>query len=147
MNYSFLCPHKQLKRIGENFDRCLDCGQSLINPKYQELRNKTRQDFTKENRSFTRNFDQNFSNVIDEMDEVSDRPMYEYYTDKNFVNLIKINRQIQFQRFPPVYQTWVNDQMSYLSDAQLEEILTNVQAMRIDDLQYEQLSQKFRTTF
>jgi len=137
---STLCPHNRLVRIGKDFDRCLVCGQSMINHTYANLRNKTRQEWTKENKSFVRNFDRNFSNVIEETDGFANQPLYEYYTDRNIVNLILLNRQSQFQSVPPVYQIWVNGEMSYLPYNKVNDILDSVGAVRIDKDEYDQLS-------
>ncbi|AGD92239.1 hypothetical protein LBA_00319 [Megavirus lba] len=133
--YSMICSHPRLQRINDNFVRCQACGQSMISQKTLPT-NKTIRDFTKENKYFTRNFDRNFSNVLDEVDEISSVPKYEYYTDKLMVNYIRINKAIQFMADPPKYQVDINAQINYLTQANIDKMLRDISAIRIDQSQY-----------
>lgn len=132
--YSKICNHTRLNRIDENFVRCLDCGQSMISQQ-KMLMNKTRKDFTKENKSFCRNFDRNFTNIIEETDEESSQPFFEYYTDKNWINLIIINRTVQFKSNPPKYQIKINGRQLYLTDQEINKILMDIDGIKVDEQQ------------
>lgn len=132
--YTKLCDHSRLTRLDQNFVRCLNCGQSMINQQTIP-KNKTRYDFTKENKSFDRNFDRNFNNIIEEIDKQNE-PVYEYYTDRNWANMIKINRTVQYQSFPPKYKINVNGEDAILTDSQVKELLNDVKAIRIDEEQF-----------
>ena len=131
VNYSKICNHNRLQRIGNDFVRCLDCGQSMISQS-KLLSNKTRQDFTKENKSFVRNFDRNFSNVLEEVDDQSMEPLYEYYADRMMINKIIINRQVQFQSLPPKFEVFVNGSKTYLTNDDIQKLLIDAGAFRID---------------
>ena len=128
--YGNLCNHNRFKRIDDNFVRCLDCGQSMISQKILEG-NKKRNDFTKENKSFNRNFDRNFSNELDEVDELSSRPIYEYYTDRMGANKIIINKQLMFSSNPPKYKVTVNGSDNYLTQQEIHQMLWDINAIRI----------------
>ncbi|AGC01802.1 hypothetical protein H012_gp663 [Acanthamoeba polyphaga moumouvirus] len=135
LNYSIICNHSRLERIDNNFVRCLSCGQSLISQK-TITNNKRVKDFTKENNNFTRNFNRNFSNQLEQLDANSQIPKYEYYTDKFNANLISINKAIQLLSDPPKYEIDVNGSKNYLTQAQINNILKNINAIRIDYNQY-----------
>ena len=130
-SYSKICNHNRLQRINSNFVRCLDCGQSMISQANMPT-NKTRQDFTKENKSFIRNFDRNFSNVLEEIDDQSIKPLYEYYTDRMMVNVIIIDRQVRFQSNPPKFEVIVNDTKTYLTNDEIQKLLADANAIRVD---------------
>lgn len=138
-NYSIICDHKRLNRINKNFVRCLDCGQSMISQQ-KMLSNKTRQDFTNENKSFVRNFDRNFSNILEETDEQSTKPLYEYYTDRMNTNHIIINKQVQFQSNPPKFEVTVNGSTTYLTNMDIKKMLFDINAIRIDEDQFNSLT-------
>lgn len=135
MSYSRICNHRRTTRINENFIRCLECGQSLI---YQVRTpsNKSRQEFTKENPSAGRNFDRNFNNFIEEADSVRG-PIYEYYVDRNCVNMIMIDRQVLYRSNPPKYRIIMNGEEAILTDDQIKKILNDVRAVRIDEDQFQ----------
>lgn len=122
-NYSGICNHARLTRLDNNFVRCLGCGQSFVSQKSVPA-NKTRRDFTRENKSFTRNFDRNFSNILEEVDTVSDAPLYEYYIDRNWTNGIIINRAVKFSSDPPKYEVDINGQTAYLDNSQIMKLLS-----------------------
>jgi hypothetical protein len=129
-DYSKICNHSRLTRLDRNFVRCLDCGQSMISQK-KILANKTRQDFTKENKSFGRNFDRNFTNVIEETDQ-QNVPLLEFYTDKLLANTIIINRANQLQSYPPKYRVDINGDHALLTDEQINKLLSDINAVRIN---------------
>lgn len=130
-NYSIICQHNRLQRIDKDFVRCLECGQSMISQ--SEIKcNKSRRDFTKENKNFLNNFDRNFSNVLEETDEMTNVPLFEYYADKSLMNKIIINRQVKFNSQPSKYQVQVNDTMSYLTEVDIRKLLSDINAIRID---------------
>ena len=131
VNYSNVCNHSRLERISSTCVRCLDCGQSMISQK-QVPSNKSSKDFSNENKSFTKNFDRNFTNVLEEVDIQSTRPLYEYYTDHSQSNYIVINKQVQFFSDPPKYEVSVNGSVTYLTNEQIQKILRDINAIRID---------------
>ena len=132
INYSKICNHKRLERINNNFVRCMNCGQSMISQEIL-LTNKTRNDFTNENKSFVRNFDRNFTNILEEVDEQSMAPLYEYYTDRNWVNLIVINKIVQFYSNPAKYETIINGTKSYLNENEIKKLLFDVKAIKVTE--------------
>lgn len=140
-NYSVICNHSRLKRINDKFVRCLDCGVSMISQN-NITSNKSSRDFVKENGSFLRNFDRNFSNVLEEVDEQSSIPTFEYYTDRNFFNLVRINKVVQFYTNPSKYSVTVNNRTEYLTQAQINKILREINAVRIDEYQYNNIYKK-----
>ena len=134
-SYAKICTHQRLTRLNDNFVRCLNCGQSLVSQKYTPT-NKTRKDFTNENKSFSRNFDRNFTNVLEETDSESNRPRYEYYIDRNWTNGIMINRAVQFQSNPPKFEVVINGQTDYLDNEKIMKILSDLNAVRVDENQF-----------
>lgn len=127
-NYSQICNHDRLDRIDDNFVRCLKCGQSLISQK-QLINNKSRRDFTKENPNFNKNFDRNFTNMLEEVE--SSKPIYDYYTDKIKANQIIINRQVQFSSNPAKYETNINGVKHYLTKNEINKLLSDINAVHI----------------
>jgi len=142
-NYSRICTHPRLDRINSDFVRCLNCGQSMISQQKMS-RNKTRQDFTKENKSFDRNFDRNFTNIIEEtdMNHEGSQELFDYYTDRNWANTVVINRTVQFQSNPPKYEVEINGKNTYLTADKIQELLDNIRAVRIDEGQYKMRQNK-----
>jgi hypothetical protein len=138
-SYSSMCDHYRTVRIDEHFDRCLKCGQSFVNPSYSNVRNKTRHDFTKENKRFTRNFDRNFSNVIEEVDTYIDEPRIEYYTDRTQTNLAKLDRNDILPGDPQKYKIIINGQSAYLELDRIKQLFADAGVFRIDGDQYETL--------
>ncbi|XWV25320.1 hypothetical protein QJ856_gp0450 [Tupanvirus deep ocean] len=134
MNVSFskICNHNRLQRINNDFVRCLDCGQSMIS-QTKMISNKTRQDFTKENKSFVRNFNRNFSNILEEVDEQASFPLYEYYADRMMINKIIINRRVQFASDPPKFEVIVNGSKTYLTNDEIQKLLMDANAFRVDE--------------
>ncbi len=130
-NYSMICGHSRLQRINNNFVRCQDCGQSMISQTNIPV-NKTRQDFTKENKSFIRNFDRNFSNVLEETDNQQTEPLYEYYTDRMMINVIIVDRRVQFNSDPPKFKVKVNDNRIYLTNGDIMKLLAETNVIRVD---------------
>lgn len=129
-SYSAVCNHERLNRIDSNFVRCLACGQSLISQN-QIVKNKTRLDFTRENQSFTRNFDRNFSNQIEQVDNEADKaPIYEYYSDPMKMNQIIVNRCPKFSSLPIKFEVNVNGQINYLTKDQIDKMLVDIKAER-----------------
>jgi|GEM_PF-6333355 len=59
--FSTICDHQKIKRIDEDFVKCVDCGMSLVDPLIEDKVMKM-QDYVKENRSFDRHFNRNFDN-------------------------------------------------------------------------------------
>lgn len=143
MSYATICSHPRLERIDANFVRCLQCGQSMISQK-REVRNKTRQDFTREQPQFVRNFDRNFSNELVETSRPSQsRPLYEYYTDKLGVNSIVIDRRVLFDSDPAKYRCQVNGQTSNLTQTDIHKLLAEIGAFRIDADMFNQLEASY----
>lgn len=131
LSYATICDHGRLVRLNDHFVRCLTCGQSINNPK-QIQTNKTGQDFSRENPSYLRNFNRNFSNIIEETDEPFTQPLYEYYVDRRNLNLIMINKSVQFMSYPPQYEVTINGEKTYLDDTQMRKLLADLHAIRID---------------
>lgn len=130
-SYSNLCNHRRLQRIDNNFVRCLECGQSMISQKIVAS-NKTRDDFTRESEFLNRNFNRNFSNEIDQVDEVSNRPVYEYYTDRLGANSIVINKTPVFNSQPLKYEVVINGTKSYLTQSDISKIFFDINAIRVN---------------
>ena len=133
--YNNICGHNRLVRIDDNFVRCLKCGLSIINKK-NITGNKSRRDFETESTSLLRNFDRNFSNVLPQVDEQSNIPLYEYYVDKHGMNKIIINKTVAFDSMPAKYEVIVNDIRDYLTSDAIRKMLNNINAIRIDRDQY-----------
>lgn len=129
--YSRICNHARLQRIDNDFVRCLDCGQSMISQK-KMVTNKTSIDFARENEQFIRNFDRNFTNTIDEIDQQSLGPIYEYYTDRLMMNKIIVNRQVQFNSQPPKYEVTVNGRKTYMTGDEISKLIASVNARHVD---------------
>lgn len=130
-SHSSICSHERLTRINDNFVRCLKCGQSLISQK-EILRNKSQSDFSKENKLFTINFDRNFSNVLEEIDNENTKPIYEYYTDRMNMNRISINKIPVFNSNPPKYEVVVNGEKNYLTNDIIQKMLIDIKGIKID---------------
>lgn len=134
LSYSKICDHTRLSRLDNHFVRCLDCGQSMISHR-KMLMNKTRKDFTKENKTFEKNFDRNFTNIIEEIDHHEPIP-YDYYTDKNWVNNIIIDRTVQYLSYPPQYKITINGKQTLMDNQQINKLLDDIHAIRIDEQQF-----------
>lgn len=132
-NYSVICNHSRLTRIDNNFVRCLECGQSMISQQ-NISRNKTTQDFANENKSFSRNFDRNFTNILEETDEQSNAPLYEFYTDRRMTNKIVVDKNCRFNSDPPKYEVIVNSFKSYLTNSEIQKLLLDINAIRVDKI-------------
>lgn len=135
MKYSVICYHNRIERINKDFVRCLECGQSLVSQE-NVLHNKSRLDFTKENKNFENNFDRNFSNIIEEVDIIKEPLPLEFYTDKHLKNSIIIDRTIRFRSYPPKYNVNINGQEQILTENKIKEILNSIQAVKIDEQQF-----------
>ena len=132
--FSGLCDHSRVKRLDDNFVRCLKCGQSMISQADVSL-NKTGQDFTKENKSFERNFNRNFSNVIEEVDQPGPPPI-EFYTDANNLNYMIIDRTLMFSTNPPKFKINFNGDVVVMTNEKINEILQKIKAVRVDAEQF-----------
>lgn len=139
ISYSTICDHPRITKINGDFDRCLTCGQSFINSTYSKLRNKTSGDFARENKRFTRNFDRNFTNIIEETDYITEPPHIEYYTDRMQVNLVKVNRSDILPGYPPKYKITVNGEFEYMELDQIRQLLAQMGAIKIDQIPYKTL--------
>lgn len=123
-----ICEHNRTERINKNFIRCKKCGESI--PSVILKRNKNPNDYI-ENSSFM-NFDRNFNNVIEEVDEYTNRPIYEYYADSLGINKIIINKAVQFSSNPPRYEVIVNDNKYYLLKNEINKLLNDTKVKKID---------------
>ena len=132
--FSEICNHDRITRIDDNFVRCAKCGQSMIS-KINLTGNKTRQDFTNENKSFRRNFNRNFTNEIEEVDQYSTPPI-EYYTDINNLNYVIIDRTPIYKTDPIKYKINFNGDVVVMSTDKINEILQKIRAVRIDAEQF-----------
>ena len=130
--YSNFCNHDRLQRIDKNFVRCLNCGQSIV-CQHKISTNKSMKDFARENKNFTRNFDRNFSNILEEQSEKSTVPQYEFYTDNMMTNKIIVDRRIKFQSDPPKYEVIVNGSKYYLTNEEIQQLLSDARAVRVDE--------------
>ena len=129
--YAKLCNHSRLKRIDDNFVRCYECGLSMISQKRPDT-NKSRLDFSSENKLFLKNFERNFTNTIEQTDhETSDIPIYEYYSDRHGQNKIIINKVPVFNSNPHKYEIFVNDSQYYLTTEHVNKILRDTNSQRI----------------
>lgn len=132
--FSGLCDHSKTKRLDDDFVRCLKCGQSMISQATQHI-NKTGQDFTKENKSFERNFNRNFTNIIEEVEQ-SGPPPIEYYTDMNNFNWMIIDRTLMYNTNPPKFKINFNGDVVVMTNEKIQEILHKIKAVRIDAEQF-----------
>ena len=130
-NFSMICNHEHLYRMDENFVRCRDCGQSMISQVNISI-NKNRSDFTKENNSFMKNFDRNFSNIIEEKEDCLKDSIYEYYVDRTLSNFIIIDRKIKFKSDPVKFEVKVNGENNYLTQSLINDLLSSINAVRVD---------------
>jgi hypothetical protein len=137
-NFSKICNHNRLKRINDNFVRCLACGESMISQKTMST-NKTRQEFTSENNSFEKNFDRNFNNIIEEQDDLSQMERYEYYTDRIMANKIIVNRAPWPHSHDPIFEVTVNNTKSYLKEDEIKKMLADINAIRVDEYVFKKL--------
>lgn len=130
--YAKLCNHERLKRIDDNFIRCYECGLSMISQKKSDS-NKSRLDFTKENKLFLKNFERNFSNVIEQTDhETDNKPIYEYYCDRHGRNKIIVNKVPVFNSYPHKYEIYINDAQYYLTTDHINNIIRDTDAHKIN---------------
>lgn len=146
VSYSAICDHPRTIKINGDFDRCLTCGQSFINSTYNKLRNKTSGDFTRENKRFTRNFDRNFTNIIEETDYITEPAHIEYYTDRMQTNLITVNRSDSLPGYPPKYKITVNGEFEYMELEKIRELLARIDAVKIDEIPYKTLEMRKRNS-
>jgi hypothetical protein len=126
-----MCNHQRVKRLDNNFIRCLQCGQSMISQVETPI-NKTRAEFTQENKQFERNFHRNFSNQIEQTDLHEPAPL-EYYTDKHNLNHVVIDRSPFYATNPPKYKVNFNGEDVVMTDEQINDVLERIKAMRINN--------------
>lgn len=132
--FTGLCNHDRVKRIDENFVKCVACGHSVVSQSKQP-RNKTRHEFTSENKSFQKNFDRNFSNLIPQVENYGPAPL-EYYTDVNQLNFLIVDRTVLFNSDPPKYKISLNDKSATVTDNRIKEIMSDIKAIRVDAQQF-----------
>lgn len=133
--YAKLCNHARLKRIDDNFVRCYECGLSMISQKKSNI-NKSRSDFTNEDKLFLKNFDRNFSNIIEQTDhETSNAPIYEYYSDRHSRNKIIVNKVPVFNSYPHKYEIFINNSQYYLTTDHINKIIRDTNAERVNSVQ------------
>jgi hypothetical protein len=130
-NFCSLCSHSRINRINNDFIRCLTCGESFPN-KLITHKNKTIQDFAKESPGFMKNFDRNFTNVIDQNDIYYDEPNYEYYVDASFLNKIIVDKKNLFNSDIPTYRVNINNKVHNIDSEKLQHILDKIGAIKID---------------
>jgi hypothetical protein len=131
--FSNFCYHEKTKRIDNNFVKCILCEQKMINIE-TPITNKTRQDFTNENKTFAKKFDRHFSNEIKE--EVNDFSKVEFYADKNRVNNIIVNKTIKYYGDPIKYHVTINGEKIVLDEFQIDKLLLDTNVMRMDTYQF-----------
>ena len=130
-SFAKICDHRRIKRIDDNYVRCYDCGQSFVN-QANTISNKTQHDFVKENNYFLKNFDRNFTNVIEQKDhENKEQPINEYYRDSSGHNRIQINRVPVFNSYPHKYEVYINGSKYYLTSEHIKTILNEYKARRV----------------
>lgn len=133
-SYSLICSHPRIERVDKNFVRCLQCGESMISQK-NISGNKRQSDFSKENDTYTKNFDRNFTNVIEEVSNPSGRkseytipPAYEYYSDRMGINKIRIDKNPAFYSHPVKHEVIVNGKQFYLEGSEIKKLLLDTRA-------------------
>ncbi len=132
--FSGICDHAKTKRTDDNFVRCTKCGLSMIR-QVDQIKNKTRQDFTTENKSFQRNFERNFTNVLSEVEKVGPAPL-EYYTDVNNLNYLIVDRTVMYDSNPPKFRVNLNGNIASVTNDKINDLLQNIKAIRIDSHQF-----------
>lgn len=133
-NYSTICDHSRVQRINSDFIRCLKCGQSMID-QVKISSSKTQQDFVNENKSFDRNFERNFTNVVEEIDEQKAPPL-EFYIDQYGTNYAIIDKTIQYDTYPPKYKINLNGKIAVMNSEKINKVLSDIRAIRIDEAQF-----------
>lgn len=134
MNFSKICYHDRTTRMNNEFVKCVDCGQKIVNIQ-NHITNKRCNDFTMEKGSL-KNFDNNFSNTIDFDDNEKKYLRVEYYADRNRVNNIVVNRLNKYFSDPPKYDVNINGTKRLLTDMQIDQLLRDTNTMRIDEHQF-----------
>ena len=132
---SQMCDHAKTTRLDKNFIRCTKCGQSIIS-KTETYANKGMKDFVSENKSFQRNFDRNFSNVITEVENYATPPV-EYYVDANRLNYAIVDRTVLYASNPPKYKIMVNGDTATMTNDRISEFLQQIRAIRIPKEQFD----------
>jgi hypothetical protein len=100
------------------------------------ISNKTRQEFTVENKGFNKNFYRNFTNTVEQFDKYAMLPRYEYYADRFGHNKIRINRVNHFNSDPPKYEILLDGKKNYLTNDQIKQVLADINAFRITEHQF-----------
>lgn len=133
--FSGRCNHDRMKRIDNNFIKCTKCGHSVIS-QVVPLRNKTRNEFTTENKSFQRNFERNFTNSLTETEQIGPAPL-EYYTDVNNLNYVVVDKTILHNTSnPPKFKINFNGEIVAITNTKLADVLQQIKAIRIDEQQF-----------
>lgn len=139
-SFSGLCDHSRVKRLNENFVRCTKCGQSMISQEDSSL-NKSGQDFAKENKSFQRNFDRNFSNVIEEVDQAGPAPI-EFYINPNNNHYLIVDKTVLNNSNPPKFKVNCNGDINVATNEKINEISQRMKAVRVDQEQFKYMFKK-----
>lgn len=140
ITHSKICNHDRIKRLDDNFVRCLSCGLSYINQR-KHIYNKTREEFTKENKSIDRNFHRNFTNIIEEEEEHPPLP-FEFYADKNLTKMIIVDKNVNYGSYPIKYNVTINGNTKLLTVPQIKQILDGIEAVQITELEFIKLLNK-----
>jgi len=135
--YSTFCEHRRIGRVDQNFVRCNDCGRSFVDqmsvPSIKKM-----DDFVKEDQSFQRNFNRNFSNEIEEVESYGPPPV-EYYVDKNWINRIVIKWERIYGSDPAKYHVSLNGDNTSMTNDQIKQLIQSVRATRISKEQFDQI--------
>lgn len=139
-SFSGLCDHSRIKRLNENFVRCTKCGQSMIRQEDVSM-NKNGQEFARENKSFQRNFDRNFSNVIEEVDRAGPAPI-DFFINPNNNDYLIVDRTVMNNSNPPKFKINYNGNITVATNDQVNEISQKIKAIRVDQEQFKYLFKK-----
>ncbi len=123
MNYSTICNHNRVERINDNFIKCLQCNETIIN-QLMSPTNKSTYDFVRENKSFMRNTSKNPYNVV----ELTPQNHQEVFMDQHGINKVIVSRQ---GLSDGTYPVTINNVKYYLTKPEIEKVLTGIGAIRI----------------
>lgn len=129
--YSILCGHYMNKRINDNFVKCTECGEIIVNQK-NIVSNKSQKNFVNENKNYTKNFDRNFSNLIKSEDNIVDDTNL-YYTNRDRTIFFTINPTPITKNSRNIYEIRINGACYYLTNEQIEKILIKYGAIKIEN--------------
>lgn len=137
MSYSNLCYHDRIERIDDTFVQCLQCGESMVNQSYLPS-NKRMSEYKSENDRVIRNFDRNFTNIINTA--VPKSPIKnDYYVDRKGMNRVIVDRNRVVQTIPPKYHVVINDNKLLLSEKDIKDVIRRIKGQQVNEQLFKSL--------